>query len=183
MGREELLEHQRALVGEHAADHLRAVVEPAVAYDVPERTDRAGLVVVGAEDHPRDPGQDCRAGAHRARLERHDECAALQTPLPVYGGSLTQRHDLGVGGGVPDGLPLVVTAADDLAVRAEHDRADGDVAGVGSSACFGEGLPHGVDPLVVPDHQEAGTPTVSSNWAPNPTLAAMSASISSGYRS
>lgn len=36
LAREELLEQSRALVGEHAADHLGPVVEPAVTHDIPQ---------------------------------------------------------------------------------------------------------------------------------------------------
>ncbi len=47
---EERSQHRRALLGEHAADHLGAVVEPPVADDVEQRPGSAGLGVVGAED-------------------------------------------------------------------------------------------------------------------------------------
>ena len=63
-----------------AGDHLGPVVEAPVADHVPEAADRAGLVVVGPEDHAGHPGQDRGTGAHRARLERHDEGAALEPP-------------------------------------------------------------------------------------------------------
>jgi hypothetical protein len=46
---EELGQHSPALVGAYAGDHLGPVVEPTIAYDVPERPDGTGLVVVRAE--------------------------------------------------------------------------------------------------------------------------------------
>src|SRR6266540_7156945 len=63
------------LLGEHAADDLRAVVQPAVAHHVPQRADGAGLGVGRAVDEAVHPGQHEGAGAHGARLEGDDQGA------------------------------------------------------------------------------------------------------------
>ena len=55
VGAEESGEDSGAVFGEYALDHLGAVVEPPVAYDVPERAGRAGLLVAGAVDDPVHP--------------------------------------------------------------------------------------------------------------------------------
>ena len=75
-------QHRSALLRQHAADHLRPDVEPAVADDVPQRPDGARLLVVRTEHQTRDAGEHQRPGTHRARLERHRERAAGQPPLP-----------------------------------------------------------------------------------------------------
>ena len=77
---EPVTQQRAALVREHAGDDLGPVVEPSVPYDVPQRAHGAGLGVVGAVDDARDPGQHRRARAHRARLQRDDEGAAVEPP-------------------------------------------------------------------------------------------------------
>src|SRR5947208_10458407 len=54
---EEFGEQGGAFVGEDAGDDFGAVVEPAVAYDVPEGADGPGLGVEGAEDDVVEPGE------------------------------------------------------------------------------------------------------------------------------
>src|SRR5690242_21319214 len=54
---------------EHARFNLWAVVQPRVREDVQDAAGSARLRVRGAVDNPRDPGEDDRPGAHRARLE------------------------------------------------------------------------------------------------------------------
>src|SRR6185436_20921809 len=54
---EELLQQGPALRGQDSAHYLGAVVEPAVAQDVPERAHRARLGIGRPVDHPRDPGR------------------------------------------------------------------------------------------------------------------------------
>ena len=93
-----------ALRGEHPADHLGAVGEPAVTQHVPQRAGRAGLRLPRPEHHARHPGQPDRAGAHRAGLDGHRERAALQPPLPPHGGGGAQGEHLGVRGGVAERL-------------------------------------------------------------------------------
>jgi hypothetical protein len=69
-----------ALVGENVRHDLRPVVEPPVAYDVPQRTDRPRLRVGSAIDHRRDAAEHQRAGTHRAGFECHHQGAAVQPP-------------------------------------------------------------------------------------------------------
>ena len=69
-----------ALVREHAAHDLEAVIEPRVAADREERPHRARLRIVAAVDDPRDARVNERPRAHRARLERHVQRRALEPP-------------------------------------------------------------------------------------------------------
>ena len=67
------------------------------------------------------------AGAHHARLQRHDERAVVQPPGAERGGRVPQGEHLGMGGRVLEALALVVALGDRHAV-AQHDRADRHVA-------------------------------------------------------
>ena len=77
----------------------------------------------GAVDDARHAREHDRAGAHRARLERHVEDASSTRQLPSARGGLAQREDLGVRRRVLAQLALVVAGREDLAV-AHDDRAD-----------------------------------------------------------
>ncbi len=175
VGAEELVEEGGALLGEHSADHLGAMVEPAVADHVPQRPDRTGLVVVRTEHDPVDAREHQRPGAHRAGLEGHHEGAAGQPPLADGAGRLAHGHDLGVAGRVAVALADVAARADDLAGGGEHDGADRYVAPAGRRRREVEGRPHGCVPAGHPER-----PTSSSNLPPKPTLSATSLRISSG---
>src|SRR5439155_5078980 len=77
---EEIDERAPAFLTEDAARHLEPVVQARVAAEIAERSDEARLRVVRAEAEARDPREHDRAGAHRARLERHVESAAREAP-------------------------------------------------------------------------------------------------------
>ena len=62
------------------AVHGGPVVEPRLAEHVEHAAGRAGLRVVRRVDHPRHARQHDRAGAHRARLERHVQHRVEQPP-------------------------------------------------------------------------------------------------------
>ncbi len=179
LGAEEVVEERPTLLGEHPGEDLRAVVEPAVADDVPQTADGTGLGVVGAEHHPRHPGEDGRTGAHRAGLEGDDEGAARQAPLPPARGGRTQRDDLGVPGGVAPRLADVVPAPDGRTAGVEDDRADRDVPGLEGRARLDEGLAHRLVPGQLDAHALV-SPTRSSKRSPKPRRRATSERISSG---
>ena len=69
---EEVAHQLRALGLQHPGVDLGAVVEPAVPHHVPERADRAGLRLPGAEDHRGRPGP--------ARALRRTSCTAPASP-------------------------------------------------------------------------------------------------------
>src|SRR5579859_2224065 len=111
-GGEELAEQIAALGGEHAAEDLRLVVKPTVPEHIPERTDRAGFGILGAEDHPVEAGQGNRAGTHRARLKRHDKSEPGQPPAPGTHGGRADGNDLRVRGGVLVGFPAIAARSE-----------------------------------------------------------------------
>ena len=67
--REKLLHHPPALVLEHAAGDLQAVIQPGRLVRAAGRHERAGLWLGGAEHDPGDARVDHRAHAHQARLD------------------------------------------------------------------------------------------------------------------
>jgi hypothetical protein len=98
-----------------------------VAEEVSHRAGHPGSRVPRAEHHAVDAREHERPRAHRARLERDVERAAVEAPAAERGGGGAQREHLGVGGGV-----LVAHGAvgggRDHRVAAHDDRADGHVA-------------------------------------------------------
>ena len=89
------------------ADDLGTVVQPLLAEHVEDRPGRSGLRVRRRVDDPRHPGEDDRARAHRARLERHVEGGAGQAPPAEPSRRRPQREDLGVRGRIGSQLALV----------------------------------------------------------------------------
>ncbi len=142
VGREERAQQVGRLGRQDTADDLRAGVEPAVPDHVPERADGTGLRVVGAVHQPGHAGEDQRAGAHRAGLERHDERAAVETPAAERCRGRPNRDYLRVRGGIVICIPGVAPAANDHAVRADDDGANGDLTDGSRGLRFSEGLGH-----------------------------------------
>ena len=126
-GFEEGLEDGGAVVCQHAGSDFETVVEAAVADDVVKTPAGAGLRVGAAVDKPVEPGQDQRAGAHRAGFERDVDRAAVQSPQAQGRRGLGQGDDLGVGGRVLELLALVVGLGDDAVLVDDHGP-DGHVA-------------------------------------------------------
>ena len=145
VGGEEVVHEGGALLLQDAAVDLGAVVEAAVADDVPEGADGAGLGLPGAEDDTGDAGQDKGTGAHGAGLDGHGEGAAFETPaVAEAGGGGAKGEDLGVGGGVAEALPGVAGGGEFPAVAVDDDGPDGNV-GTGLAS----GPQRGADQLLV----------------------------------
>src|SRR5580692_5782938 len=68
---EELGQHRRALVGEHAADDLDRPAEAPIVQHVPNRPGGASPRISGAVHQPPDAAGQHGARAHRARLQGH----------------------------------------------------------------------------------------------------------------
>ena len=130
--REERAQEGGRLVGQEAGLDDGIVVERRLREHVHHAAGCARLGVGRAVDDVRNAGQDDRAGAHRAGLERDVERRQRQAPAPELGRGLAQDQDLGVGSGILAQLALVPRLRQDLAVPSE-DRPDGDVP-VGSRA-------------------------------------------------
>jgi hypothetical protein len=112
---EERLEQRAALVGEHAAEGIKRVVERRRVRQVEDAAGRPLARVPGAEHEPRDARVHQRRGTHRAWLERHVQRCATEavTGERLAGGA--QREDLGVRGRVAGLDRLVPALADDPA--------------------------------------------------------------------
>src|SRR5204862_2909069 len=119
---------------------LWTVGEAAVADDVPERANRAGLRLPRPEDQRADAREDERPGALGARLDRDDQRAAVPPPVAAGRGRPPQRQDLGVSGRVADGLALVVCGGQLDPVRVEDDGPDRHV--VAGATRDLQGAPH-----------------------------------------
>ena len=94
------------------------MVEGGLAEDVEDAAGGAGLGVGGAEDDGGDAGEDDRAGAHRAGLERDVERRRRQPPAAERLGGGADREDLGVGGRVAAQLALVAGGGEHSPSRA-----------------------------------------------------------------
>jgi CHAD domain-containing protein len=103
------------------------MVQAAVAHDVPQRTDRARLLVPRAEDKVGHARLDDGAGAHRAGFKRDVDGAVLEPPFAAGSGGLAQGDDLGVPGRVGITLASVATGSDDVARAVDDNRAHRDV--------------------------------------------------------
>ncbi len=80
--REELPEQNATLLFHHSPQHLRAMIQPRMPQKIAHRPRHARLWIPGAKDHPAHLGQDDRAGALGARLERDVEGRLRQTIGP-----------------------------------------------------------------------------------------------------
>ena len=138
---EERLKDGGAVGGEDARGNFYVMVEARVGEDFKAGTDGAAFGVVGAVDETRDAGLYDGAGAHVAGLDGDVERGVGETVVGKPSGGFAKDDDFGVGGGIAVADGAVATASEDLAV-VDKDSADGDFAGLGGSACFGEGFLH-----------------------------------------
>jgi hypothetical protein len=122
-GAEEVAQQVPALALQHARGELDAVVQARVLDEVLQRAAHPGLRVARAEDQVGDPGEHDRAGAHRARLQRHVERAPEQAPVAGRLRGATDGDHLRVCRRVLQGVREVVPGRDQLAVAHDH-RAD-----------------------------------------------------------
>jgi hypothetical protein len=128
------------------------VVESRILHEVPERSREARLRIGRTEHDTIDAGEHDRSGAHRTRLERHVQRAAVQPPpLPDRGG-LAYREDLGMSRGVAAELALVPRGPD-LSILAYDHRTDRDVAVVRAPARERQRAAH---PRLVSRHRSRG---------------------------
>ena len=108
---------------QQAAGDLRAVVEARLGEHVEHAAGRAGLRVGGAVDHARHAAEHDRAGAHRARLERHVEHGRPSSRQEPRARAASRRASISAcARRVLAQLALVVARADHLAARAPSPR-------------------------------------------------------------
>ena len=123
--------------------------------------DSAALWIAGPEDQAADPRVTDRAGAHGARLEGDQQRQARQTVVADRAGRRSQRQDLGVGGGIPQGDRRVPGPSDQGSRRRiDHDRADGGLPDQRGGLRLGQGDAH-VGEIMVghPPHRKAARPS------------------------
>jgi len=146
---EEVFEQGGGFVGHEGGDDGESVVEPGVVAELVERSDAAGLGVVGGVDESVDACVDERAGAHGAGLEGDGHGVAGESPGVEPGGGGAEGGDLGVGGGVVVELASVVAGGEGRDVEGGvfgrvrvDDGGDGDFAEGGGVGGEVEGVAH-----------------------------------------
>jgi len=107
-------------VREHAALQLCLVVERGLRKQVQHRTGGAGLGIGGAEHHAGQARVQHRAAAHRARLERDVQRAAVEAVVTQALRRGAQGDDLGVCARIVRGDGRIAPRGDQLAVL-DHD--------------------------------------------------------------
>src|SRR6202012_4417562 len=122
-GFKELRQQRATLVRADAADHLGSVIESTITDDVPQRADGTGLGIPGPEDKSSNPAEHDGAGTHGARLQSHDQGAAVQVPGPPAARGPAQRDELGVRSRIAIYEPFIGPGRQNGAVRPEHGRA------------------------------------------------------------
>src|SRR6266566_2968929 len=100
----------------HPSDHLHPMIQAGVAQDVSETPHHPCLRVVRSEDHTPDFGEDDRARALRARLERHVQRAVAESIGLQQGERSLHGQELGVGRRIAPANGLVVRTHDHRAV-------------------------------------------------------------------
>ena len=135
------MENGEGLGFEDAGGDLAAMVQGRLLEQVEESTRRPALGITDAEDDAADPAMDDRSRAHGAGLLGHVEVAVGETPVAEGLLGLAEGKHLGVGGGVAQGLDLVVGAGDDRAPL-DDDGTNGDFAGLERAPRLAQGLLH-----------------------------------------
>lgn len=147
-GGEEGAEEGAAVGFQHAPADVDAMVEPGIAYDIPERGNCSGLGVVGAEDQPANPREHQSPGAHRAGLKGYYKGVVGQSPGAEGPRGPAEDEQFGVRGGILGTLPLVSGSRHDGVRAVEEDGADGYVVMLRGSLGFSQGEPHcGLPPV------------------------------------
>lgn len=126
---------------EDAGSDLAAMIQGRLLEEIEKSARCPALGIPHAEDDAADAAMDDRAGAHGAGLLGHVKVAIGQTPVAESLLRLAQGEHLGVGGGIAQGLDLVVGAGDDRAPL-HDDGADRHFTGLESAPGLAQGLLH-----------------------------------------
>jgi hypothetical protein len=103
------------------------MVQSRITTDGEQAVDCACFGVGSSVNEARDPRRNESARAHGARLERHVERRALQSPVPEFSCRFAQREGFRVGDRILELFAAVVVTRELAAVRRNHDAPDGDV--------------------------------------------------------
>ncbi len=113
---------------ENSSGDFAVMVEGRLLEEVEKPPRRASPGVATTEDDPPDPTVDDGPGAHGARFFGDEKVAIGQAPVADRFLGLCQCEHLRMGGGVAQGLDLVVGAGEDAALPHDH-RTDGHLPG------------------------------------------------------
>ncbi|APD48643.1 hypothetical protein BM449_10875 [Synechococcus sp. SynAce01] len=113
---------------EQPALHRHGVVGAGVCRQVEAAAEPPTFGVGRGKQHGSHAGLDQGAGAHRARLQGHQQGAAVEAPVAAQQGRLAQGHQFGVPERVLAGLALVGSPAQATAAAIEHRRRHRDLA-------------------------------------------------------
>lgn len=97
---EKFLDDFRATSGQYAAADHHLMIQGRVIDDLKNRTNGAGLRIIGAIHQPSKARVHGRAGAHRAGLDGDKQIAVDDTVISNVTPCLAQGHDFGVGSGI-----------------------------------------------------------------------------------
>jgi hypothetical protein len=117
------------------------MIQTGVIHHLQNRMDGARLRVIGTVHQAADAGMNCRSRAHSARLNCSKQFTAFQAVVADRGTGLTQRNDLGVGGGIGIGKVAIAPATDDLAVT-NYDGAHWNFSRLQRALGRAESFPH-----------------------------------------
>lgn len=123
---------------------LWRVVAGRVGVDPGPVFDAAALGVVRPEIQPPDAGEADGLGTHGAWLQRYIEVAFRQAGRSNRLGRCANRQHFGMGRGVVPGLNQIVRLGKDRAIRADQNRANGNLTRRGGCARLGQSELHGV---------------------------------------
>ena len=140
-GAEETLQEVAGVGFFHAREDFKDVVQSFGRGDRKHRAGAAGTVVAHPEHEPFQTREHDGARAHGARFLRHEESAALESPIAERAGGLCDCENFGVGRGILEQFHLIVGASDDCSVPNDH-RADRDFIGLVGHSCQAQGFAH-----------------------------------------
>lgn len=122
---EEVVEQRSALICEDTAPDLRAMIQPTVTNDIPQRPDRTRLRLPRAEHNSVDTCENERARAHRAGFEGDGQGEPVQVPpVAVDPRGFTQRKYFGVRRRITRCLTSIGCTSEDVACRIDDNCTD-----------------------------------------------------------
>jgi hypothetical protein len=136
----EVLQELRALARQYSAHDLGTVIQARMSNNVRHGTSHPRLLLEGPEYQHAQARKHDRAGAHRARLERHVQCAVIESPRMNPACRLTNGEELRVRSGILIAYGPIRCHRDDVRI-AHDDSTYRDVAVLDGVTSGGERLP------------------------------------------
>lgn len=140
-GPEKGLQDREGLGFEHARCDFAAVIEGRLLEEVEQSAGGSSFRIAHPKDDAANAAVDDGSGAHGAGFFRDVEIAVSQTPVAECLLGLAECEHFGMGGGIAQGLDLIVGTGDDEAVP--HDeRTDRNFSRLECLACLTQSLFH-----------------------------------------